>query len=631
MSKKLYDYFLRELDYLYQQGKRFAREYPDVAGHLDLQDRDGEDPYVRRLSEAFAFLTARSHLRLDEGLGQFAGALLEQLLPVWTRPWPAGGVLEFALADESNVGDFGISLPRHSRLVATEEDGGAYHFRTCKEAKGVRLSVENASLGNSGQFPELVRTSVLERAPAILQISLAHLLKNFPVVQQIERTLTFFIQAGDLQHTLHEFLLNPLNLAGITLQVPGKRELWCEVPISNLRCCGFQREELMLESLQTLPLGYQILTEVLAYPFKHFFFELTIPEAFQNQFRTADGKWRGDLPGLQINFFFNQSRKTLESSIKKDNFLLNCVPVLNVKPEALVQQTLDRITVDHLLDLPGPTGELEEIYRLDSVEAFRDGTWTFLQPAFSVQARGLGKASYYHAWREGRFGTGEAGTDLKLSLLDENFDPYKELGFEKLRFKAESCDRRLNSLSRLKSLRSFKFQGLGEFRTLAKPVEGSWARMRSAPSGSELWTLFSLLNLNYQLFGGDRPVAGLRELLEILNRGEERERTDFSESLGVMKSVKTRPCVDRLDYSTEELSRGVAVRGAVVRGMTIEYSFDIQGERRPGYWYLLALGLDQLAGLHVSINSFTRTKVVAERDNMILAEFSKRCGSAKLI
>ncbi len=88
-------YFEEEMRHLLKSGKEFAQEYPDSARRLSLDDGDDCDPYVERLLEGFAFLTARIRQSLDEEEDGLAGHLLELVAPGVEIPLPAVSLVEF--------------------------------------------------------------------------------------------------------------------------------------------------------------------------------------------------------------------------------------------------------------------------------------------------------------------------------------------------------------------------------------------------------------------------------------------------------------------------------------------------------------------------------------------------------
>ena len=76
MREELLEYYERELAHLRQLGGQFAEKYPRVASRLLLEPDRCDDPHVERLLEAFAFMAARVHLRVDDDFPEVTSALL---------------------------------------------------------------------------------------------------------------------------------------------------------------------------------------------------------------------------------------------------------------------------------------------------------------------------------------------------------------------------------------------------------------------------------------------------------------------------------------------------------------------------------------------------------------------------
>ena len=88
-------YYQDEMRYLHEAGKAFAELHPEEAGLLNVASLTDRDPYVERLFEGFAFLTARIRERLDDELPQYTDGLLNLLWPHLLRPMPALSIVEF--------------------------------------------------------------------------------------------------------------------------------------------------------------------------------------------------------------------------------------------------------------------------------------------------------------------------------------------------------------------------------------------------------------------------------------------------------------------------------------------------------------------------------------------------------
>ena len=70
-----------------ETGAEFAQTYPCIARPSELRDLQS-DPYVERLLESFAFLTARVQLKLDARHPDFTQHLLDSSIRMFCVPCP---------------------------------------------------------------------------------------------------------------------------------------------------------------------------------------------------------------------------------------------------------------------------------------------------------------------------------------------------------------------------------------------------------------------------------------------------------------------------------------------------------------------------------------------------------------
>src|SRR5207253_275319 len=97
MLDKLLPYFQRELQFLRQMAPEFAEQFPGPASRLRVGKEGFVDPHVERLTQAFAFLTARIDCKLEDEFPQLTEALLGILYPHYLAPVPSMGIVQFAL------------------------------------------------------------------------------------------------------------------------------------------------------------------------------------------------------------------------------------------------------------------------------------------------------------------------------------------------------------------------------------------------------------------------------------------------------------------------------------------------------------------------------------------------------
>ena len=97
MDPRLLSLYEQELRYFRESSGEFAKAFPKIAHRLGIEGQEVADPYVERLIEATAFLSARVGLKLDAEYPRFTGHLLDIVYPTFLAPTPAMAVLSFAV------------------------------------------------------------------------------------------------------------------------------------------------------------------------------------------------------------------------------------------------------------------------------------------------------------------------------------------------------------------------------------------------------------------------------------------------------------------------------------------------------------------------------------------------------
>ena len=132
MDPRLLSLYEQELRYFRDSSGEFAKAFPKIANRLGMEGHEIADPYVERLIEATAFLSARVGLKLDAEYPRFTGHLLDVVYPNYLAPTPSMVVAccQPELG-EANLA-MGPTMPRGSALRARQSAGqGTYcEFRT---------------------------------------------------------------------------------------------------------------------------------------------------------------------------------------------------------------------------------------------------------------------------------------------------------------------------------------------------------------------------------------------------------------------------------------------------------------------------------------------------------------------
>ena len=135
MDTRLLRHYETELAFLREMGAEFAKSYPKVASRLGMDGLEILDPYVERLLEGTAFLTARVQLELEMQYPAFTSHLLDVVFPHFLAPTPSMLVAEMTPDLEDSDLEKGYTLPRHTMLRSKPVSGAqkACQFRTAQD------------------------------------------------------------------------------------------------------------------------------------------------------------------------------------------------------------------------------------------------------------------------------------------------------------------------------------------------------------------------------------------------------------------------------------------------------------------------------------------------------------------
>src|SRR5450755_2434415 len=144
MRDDLLLYYERELDYLRKTAVQFAEKNPKVASRLVLEPTKCEDPHVERMLEAFAFLAARVHLKIDDEFPEVTEALLNIVYPHYIRHIPSMSIVQFQVDTQPG----GLTAPQPIKLgsiLNSKPVGGVpCQFRTCYATTVYPIVVDEA-------------------------------------------------------------------------------------------------------------------------------------------------------------------------------------------------------------------------------------------------------------------------------------------------------------------------------------------------------------------------------------------------------------------------------------------------------------------------------------------------------
>ncbi len=613
MRDELLLYYERELDYLRKSAAQFAERHPKVASRLVLEPTKCEDPHVERMLEAFAFLAARVHLKLEDEFPEITEALLSVVYPQLVRPIPSMSVVEFQLDPEKGKLTSGMKIDRNSQLHSKPISGVPCTFRTCYDTTLWPLSVTTAELNAPSRLKPAVKTS--DSAWAI-RLEL-RCLKDVSFASLKPDKLRFYLDGeSGLVNILYELLFSRLNRIVVRDLTAGSKLPPITLPASALNAVGFSPNEGMVPYPSASFAGHRLLMEYFAFPEKFFFVDLTGLEAVSHA---------GFKDAIEVIFLLSDiegsgRQQRLELELSKKTFRLGCTPIVNLFSQTAEPIQLNQRKAEYPLvpDVRRPYSV--EVFSVDEVAGINAASQkiTTYEPFYSLRhfARREDRSCFWLARRRPSARPNDDGTDIALSLLDLNLttaDPDASV----LSVKTTCTNRDLPSRLPFGNQDSdFELEGAAPMKrivALRKPTPP----VRPPMGRGILWRLVSHLSLNYLSLVSEGKDA-LQEILRLYDVG----RTAYSQNvIQSILNIRSRPHFARL----------VSEQGvSFARGMRIEMEID-EDQFTGGGAFLFAAVLERFFGLAASLNSFTQLCVTTPQRKEGLHEWEPRSGRRLLI
>ncbi|MDR1424825.1 MAG: type VI secretion system baseplate subunit TssF [Azoarcus sp.] len=595
MLEELLPYFERELANLRELGGEFARRYPKLAGRLQLSEDRCEDPHVERLVEAFAFLGARIHRKLDDEYPEIAASFLEVMYPHYLRPIPSMTIVQFGTDARRPEIAKRYTVPRHQIVNAPPVGGTVCRFRTCYPVDLYPLAVVQARLELTSGSAYLRRLA--PEAAAVLTLEL-ETPGGIGVAGIRVDALRFFLDGETaLTHLLHELLLSRTKWVrvGDGRDDPARTR---DFPASVVAPVGFGRDDGMIDYDERSFLGYRFLTEYFAFPEKFLFVDL-------QRIGEAASALSGNKLVIQCiidRYPDTERHQRLLNSLAPEHFKLGCTPIVNLFEQAgdPIHLTHRRASYPVWVDARRPSAyEVVKVGRVTRVEIAAAGEKNAeVQPFYALRHSGeTGEANrfYWHSTREASPRPDDKGTDVELHLVDLDFTPARP-GVEVLSLELLCSNRDLPSHIPFGggSRSDFTLPGhsvVKSVRLLRKPTPS----LRPPKRRGLQWRLVSHLSLNYlSLVEGGRDA--LQEMLTLYNFTDSQATRRQIEGIVTIESHAAVTRVTNPDFN------------GFVRGTDVTLTLD-EDCYVGGSVYLFASVLERFLALYCAPNSFIRFTV----------------------
>ncbi|MBI1896789.1 MAG: type VI secretion system baseplate subunit TssF [Acidobacteria bacterium] len=607
MRDELLLYYERELSFLRQMGAEFAEKYPKIASRLILEADKCEDPSVERLLEAFAFLAARVHLKIDDEFPEITEALLSILYPHYIRPIPSMSVVQFHLDPEQGKIASGVKIDRGAVLYSKPVGGVPCKFQTCYETTLWPVTVA----AGEWKTPDRLQPAIRTDAAGALRIEL-HSLADIELNKLEMRSLRFFLSGeSNVMHALYELLC--CNCVQIWLRdpTPNTRVKPVALPASSLRAVGFAGDEGMLPYPRRSFAGYRFLQEYFTFPEKYFFLDLNGLEGiFQGGFKNC-----AEIVFLFSPYEHHDRKQMLELGISAKTFRLGCAPIINLFPQTAEPILLDQKKFEYPIvpDVRRPNAV--EIFSVDEVVSINPQTRETVpyEPFYSYRHATVRdkKQMFWLASRRPSARRNDEGTEMYVSIVDLSSRPVHP--------EADTLTVRTTCTNRDLPARLPFGNENGDFELeIGTPVKRIVALKKPTPTlrppvgRGVLWRLISQLSLNYLSLVEEGREA-LQEILKLYN---------FTDSVYSAKQIEGLTSL----RSRKHFARVISESGVTfARGLRVEMEFD-EEQFVGGGVYLFAAVLERFLGMYVSLNSFSQLVARTKQRKEVLKEWPPRAG-----
>lgn len=616
MDPRLLNLYAQELIHVRDMAADFAARYPKIAGRLGLDSPEVQDPHIERLLEGFAFLTARTQLKLQEEYPEFTAQLLARVVPGAVCPVPAMGVVKLSLNLADPALKQGLEIPQGSRL-----------------------------LGQPGKAQQTPCTFTTAHALRLWPIELSQLAHGPCAVQgrgrsaiSLRLSLTQTLSWGDLKGLDHlDFHVGgPSALAfswvdrfstqavGVAIRTEGS-STWCLAPELTLEFPGFANHEALLPQWPTTFSGLRLLQEFMVCPERFLFIRLRGLAACLGRMGRAP---------VELAIVFHDRRADLDTVVAEDTLLLHCTPVVN-----LFSHRCDRVPLDdtqtafHLI--PNRTRPLDfEVHSVQEVNLHAPDGVTPVLPLYGSpqQSRQEGAVARYsvdrrltvmsdRAQRDGHR-SGHVGTESYLCLSRTASEllgqhPLANLEQGKSTLMRQALQLEVQALCSNRDLPMLMPVGVGNtdlHDTLGLPITQirflrGPSRPRPAPAqGRSAWQLIEHLTVHYAgLFeqAGQDHTTALAQLLSLMA-----DPANASEQalLAAVLAVRVKAGV------AQQIIQG---RPAVVRGLRVHIELDEQALAGLGMT-VFGRVLGAFLSRHVSLHSWVAITLLGRQSGQVL-------------
>lgn len=599
MDPALLQYYERELQFIREMGVEYAKEFPKIASKLNIDGLQVPDPYVERLFEGFAFLSARLNLRMDAEYPRFTQNLLNIVYPHYLTPCPAMAIVQLqAIAKASLDGGYKLERGAALRGKLAEGEQTSCEFRTVQNCTLWPVEIaETEYFTNLGRLEGLaLPTTKTPRAG--LRLRLQNVNQDPLNILLLDRLRLYLGGHGTLAMRLYEQILG--NCCAVVYANGNKQQAIVHRG-NSLEPVGFADEDALLPDLTRSFSGYRLLREYFAFAERFMFFDICqLGRAIEQCTQ----------PYMDILLIFDRYDAELENRVTPNDFLLNCVPIINLFHKRVDRIHLSKAASHHIVaDRTRPHDfEIFDVTKVVGHGSNSDDRQVFY-PFYRSQenAEAIDQLAYYTLQRERRVlsmkekqmgpRSNYIGSECYLSLVDGHEAPYSR-NLKQLEVHALCTNRDLP----LRIPRGIDSEFNLEISAPVAAIKCVKGPTRPRPSlgyleGEVGWRLINHLSINYLALVDRNDGSGAAALRELLLLYCDNQDAAHRKQIEGIRNIRT-----------ETITQRVPGDGpiAFARGQSVHVTMDESAFAGTGI-FLLGAVLEVFFSRYVSINSFSQT------------------------
>lgn len=644
MNKKIVAYYNKELRFLREMGQEFANQYPKIASRLKLTANETPDPYVERLLEGVAYLTARTQLKIDAEYPRFVQRILEVIYPQFLHPTPASTIIRFDTSNHYNVnvihklkrGHLLESLP-----IEADANTVSCHFSLTQDTELTPIELETSSYTNALNYLPDIKNIKTGKSLSALRLDFS--IRSATKCSELTPEDLVLYLGSELPVASQLLFLLINSCTNIVCHSYEDARKWYYLIEEQPQHKGFNKEESLVFDLDKSISSLRLMQEYIQLPEKFLFvsqagIDKAIKKAeLKGDFATSAAQTEDvvvengvnkrvvghEKRWFSVSFLFDSYFPELTQLLKERDITINTVPLVNLFKKRSVRFPITMQDTDHhvIVDRVQPLNfEVHSIERVKGFDKFNNQQVNFT-PIYKAADQSIfvnknSNNAFFSMRRDKRMPSSSAGlyggrtsylgSEVYLSMMSEGQSVFS-FNIDHLAVEAWCTNRDL-PLILTRSIKSdflvdaaLPIRGAHIISEVTKPIE-------AVNEDNTLWSLLNQLNLSYVSLA-DYAIKDSTLLLKELLLAFPHENNELYKS--EINSIK--------QLEVEPITKIVRHKGAgsLIKGMAIKITFD-ESLLAGVHPFLFASVLRHYFVRSISINSFVEMTVLTVQKGQII-------------